>query len=89
MGTLVVVLLVAVGVWVVWKLLKDSDKNDDGKVDVKDVAVAVKEVVAETKAAAVKVADVNKDGKVDLADVKAAAKVAAEKVKKVRKKKGE
>jgi len=89
MGTLVVVLLVAVGVWVVWKLLKDSDKNDDGKVDVKDVAVAAKEVVAETKAAAVKVADVNKDGKVDLADVKAAAKVAADKVKKGRKKKGE
>jgi len=89
MSTLVIVLLVAVAGWVVWKLLKDSDKNDDGKVDVKDVVVAAKEVVAETKVAAAKVADVNKDGKVDLADVKAAATTVTEKVKKVRKKKGE
>ena len=85
MGTLVVLVLLAVAGWVVWKLLKDSDKNDDGKVDVKDVAVAAKEVVAETKAAAVKAADLNHDGKVDLAD----AKEAVAKVKKGRKKKSE
>ena len=50
MGTLVVVLLLAVAGWIVWKLVKDPDKNDDGKVDVKDVVVAAKEVVAEAKA---------------------------------------
>jgi len=85
MGTLLVLVLLVVAGWVVWKLLKDSDKNDDGKVDVKDVAVAAKEVVAETKAAAVKAADLNRDGKVDLAD----AKEAVAKVKKGRKKKSE
>ena len=83
MGTLLALLLGLVVGWVVWKLFKDSDKNDDGKVDVKDVAIAVKEVVAETKAAAVKAADLNRDGKVDLAD----AKEAVAKVKKARAKK--
>ena len=81
MGTLVVLVLIAVGAWVVWKLLKDPDKNDDGKVDVKDAFAATREAAAEAKAAAAKVADVNKDGKVDLAD----AKAAVEKVKKARK----
>jgi len=57
MGTLIVVLLLAVAGWVVWKLLKDSDKNDDGKVDIKDVVLAAKEVVAETKDEAVKVVE--------------------------------
>jgi predicted negative regulator of RcsB-dependent stress response len=85
MGTLVVLVLVAVAGWVVWKLLKSPDANNDGVVDHKDVVVAVKEVAEETKAAAVSVADVNKDGKVDLADVKAAAA----KVKKGRKKKAQ
>ena len=50
MGTLIVVLLFAVAGWVVWKLVKDPDKNDDGVVDHKDVVVAAKEVVAEAKA---------------------------------------
>ena len=54
MGTLVVLALLAVAVWVLWKLFKDPDKNDDGKVDAKDVLVAAKEVVAEAKAEAVK-----------------------------------
>jgi predicted negative regulator of RcsB-dependent stress response len=85
MGTLVVLVLVAVAAWVVWKLLKSPDANNDGVVDHKDVVHAVKEVVTETKAAVVLVADVNKDGKVDLADVKAAAA----KVKKGRKKKAQ
>lgn len=57
MGTLVVVLLVAVAGWVVWKLIKDPDKNDDGVVDHKDVVVAAKEVAAEVKTEAVKVAE--------------------------------
>ena len=57
MGTLVVVLLVAVAGWVVWKLIKDPDKNDDGVVDHKDVVVAAKEVAVEAKTEAVKVAE--------------------------------
>lgn len=58
MGTLVVVLLLAVAVWVAWKLFKKPDLNNDGKVDAKDVVAAAKEVAAEAKAEAVKVADV-------------------------------
>lgn len=50
MGTLVVVLLLAVVGWVAWKLIKDPDKNDDGVVDAKDVVAAAKEVAAEAKA---------------------------------------
>jgi len=50
MGTLVVVLLLAVAGWIVWKLVKDPDKNDDGVVDHKDVVAAAKEVAAEAKA---------------------------------------
>ena len=76
MGTLLVVLLVAVVAWIAWTLLKKPDANEDGKVDHKDALVAAKEVAA---------ADLNKDGKVDLAD----AKEAVAKVKKGRKKKAE
>ena len=57
MGTLIVVLLVAVAGWVVWKLVKDPDKNDDGVVDHKDVVAAAKEVAVEAKAEAVKVVE--------------------------------
>ena len=85
MGTLVVVLLVAVAAWVVWKLLKKPDANNDGVVNHQDALVAVKEVAAEAKAHAVNALDVNKDGKVDLAD----AKEAVAKVKKGRKKKAQ
>ena len=83
MNTLLLLVLAAVVGWVVWKLLKKPDANDDGVVDQKDVVVAAKEVAAEVKVAAVNVLDVNKDGKVDVADAVAAAK----KVKKGRKKK--
>jgi hypothetical protein len=58
MGTLVVVLLVAFAGWVVWKLFKDPDKNDDGVVDAKDVVAAAKEVAVEAKAHAEKAAEV-------------------------------
>ena len=58
MGTLIVVLLVAVAAWVVWKLLQDPDKNDDGVVDAKDVVAAAKEVAVEAKAHAEKAAEV-------------------------------
>ncbi len=84
MGTLLVLLLVAVAGWVVWKLWKKPDANEDGKVDHNDVLVTAKEVVADAKAKAVSAADLNKDGKVDLAD----AKEAVAKVKKGRKKAG-
>lgn len=50
MGTLIVLALLAVAGWLVWKLVKDPDKNDDGVVDHKDVIVAAKEVAAEAKA---------------------------------------
>ena len=52
MGTLVVLLLLAVAGWVLWKLFKDPDKNDDGVVDHKDVIAAAKEVAVEAKAKA-------------------------------------
>ena len=58
MGTLVVVLLVAVAGWVVWKLWKKPDMNNDGVVDAKDVVAAAKEVAAEAKVEAVKAAEV-------------------------------
>lgn len=77
MGTLIVLVLVAVAAWVGWKLWKKPDANNDGVVDHKDAFVVAREAAAEAKAAVAKVADVNKDGKVDLADAK-------EQVKKVR-----
>ncbi len=58
MGTLVVVLLLAVAGWVVWKLWKKPDLNNDGVVDHKDVVAAAKEVAVEAKAEATKVAEV-------------------------------
>ena len=85
MGTLVVVLLVAVAGWIVWKLVKKPDANDDGVVDHKDALVAAKEVAVEVKTQAVNTLDVNKDGKVNLSD----AAEAVAKVKKGRKKKAE
>ena len=50
MGTLVVLVLLAVAGWILWKLFKTPDMNHDGKVDAQDVVVAAKEVVAEAKA---------------------------------------
>jgi hypothetical protein len=83
MGTLVVLVLVAVAGWVVWKLLKSPDANNDGVVDHKDVVHAVKEVAAEVKVEAVKAAEVVK------VEAVKAAEVAVKKVKKGRKKKAQ
>ena len=58
MGTLVVVLLLAVAAWIVWKLWKKPDMNNDGVVDHKDVVHAAKEVAVEAKAHAEKAAEV-------------------------------
>ena len=72
MGTLVVLVLLAVAGWVVWKLVKDPDKNDDGVVDHKDVVAAAKEVAVEAKAEVKEVA------------VKAAEKVKKARAKKAK-----
>jgi predicted negative regulator of RcsB-dependent stress response len=52
MGTLVVLVLLAVAGWIVWKLWKKPDLNNDGVVDHKDVVAAAKEVAVEAKAGA-------------------------------------
>lgn len=52
MGTLVVLILLAVAGYVVWKLIKNPDLNSDGKVDAQDVVAAAKEVATEVKAEA-------------------------------------
>jgi hypothetical protein len=72
MGTLVVVLLLAVAGWVVWKLFKKPDMNNDGVVDAKDVVAAAKEVAVEAKAEVKEVA------------VKAAEKVKKARAKKAK-----
>ena len=54
MGTLIVLVLLAVAGWILWKLFKTPDMNHDGKVDAQDVVVAAKEVAAEAKEEAVK-----------------------------------
>lgn len=50
MSTLVVLVLLAVAGWLIWKLYKKPDQNNDGVVDHKDVVEAAKEVVEETRA---------------------------------------
>jgi hypothetical protein len=72
MGTLLVLLLVAVAGWVVWKLFKKPDMNNDGVVDAKDVVAAAKEVAVEAKAEVKEVA------------VKAAEKVKKARAKKAK-----
>ena len=57
-------------------VVEKIDVNKDGKIDIKDAAVAVEKVVKK----AVSIADVNKDGKVNLADAKAVAKKVEDKV---------
>lgn len=52
MEALLVLIVLAVLGYVVWKLVKDPDKNDDGKVDAQDVVAAAKEVATEVKAEA-------------------------------------
>lgn len=61
------IILVAAGVVYYYTRKPNFDLNADGKVDAKDAAAAVVQVVEATKAAA----DVNKDGKVNVTDAKA------------------
>jgi hypothetical protein len=72
MGTLVVLVLLAVAGWIVWKLFKKPDMNNDGVVDAKDVVAAAKEVAVEAKAEVKEVA------------VKAAEKVKKARAKKAK-----
>jgi ABC-type Na+ efflux pump permease subunit len=72
MGILVVLVLLAVAGWVVWKLFKKPDMNNDGVVDAKDVVAAAKEVAVEAKAEVKEVA------------VKAAEKVKKARAKKAK-----
>lgn len=63
--------LVVIGA-IVWYVNRDRkiDSNNDGKVDLAEVKVAVENTVAEVKT----LADVNKDGQVTVADVKETVK---------------
>ena len=79
MGTLVVVLLLAVAGWIVWKLWKEPDVNNDGAFDSKDVVAAVKEVAVEVKEEAVAVAAKTEE------KVEAVVTEVVEKAKKARK----
>lgn len=60
MFTFIVVASIAAVAWICWTLFgpsKNSDKNNDGVVDHKDVIVAAKEVAVEAKEVAVKVVE--------------------------------
>lgn len=73
------ILIVLVGVVIYYnRSAKKLDLNNDGKVNVEDVKIAVENTVS----GVVETADANKDGKVDVEDVK----VVAEKVKTTAKK---
>lgn len=52
---LLIVVLVVVAAYIAYKLFKNPDQNNDGKVDIQDVTAAAKQVAAEVKAEAVKV----------------------------------
>lgn len=74
---IIAVVAVVLGAIIYSNRRKSMDVNKDGKVNLADAKVAVKNTVTEVKA----VADVNKDGKVDKADAKAATKKATTAVK--------
>ena len=83
MKEVLVLLILGLVVYAIYKWLSKKDQNEDGQVDWQDGVEAAKSAVVDVKDAALNVADVNKDGKVNLAD---AAEV-VKKVKKGRKKK--
>lgn len=77
---IIVILIAVVVLGAIWYANRNTgfDANNDGKVDLKDAAAAVKNTVAVAKT----VADTNKDGKVDAKDAKAVASKATAAVKK-------
>lgn len=76
---IIVIAVAIVVLGAIWYVNRNTglDVNNDGKVDLKDAAAAVKNTVATAK----NVADANKDGKVDAKDVKVAASKAKAAVK--------
>jgi preprotein translocase subunit SecF len=76
----IIIAIVIVAVGAIWYFNRDKglDVNSDGKVDVKDLEVAVENAVVAVK----EVIDVNKDGAVDAKDVKAVATKAKATVRK-------
>jgi F0F1-type ATP synthase membrane subunit b/b' len=57
METLIAIVIGVVVVYIIYKLVKKPDVNDDGKVDVQDVVAAAKEVASEAKAGGEKVVE--------------------------------
>jgi len=57
MDTLIAIVIGVVVVYIIYKLVKKPDVNDDGKVDVQDVVAAAKEVASEAKAGGEKVVE--------------------------------
>jgi len=83
MEQVLVLLILGLVVYAVYKWLSKKDQNEDGQINWQDGVEAAKSAVKDVKDAAFNVADVNKDGKVNLAD----AVEVVNKVKKGRKKK--
>lgn len=82
MEQVLVLLVLALVVYAVYKWLSKKDQNEDGQVDWQDGVEAAKSAAEDVKDAAFNVADVNKDGKVDLDDLATAVEAGAKKVAK-------
>ena len=57
MATVIIGLAIVIIAFIVFKLIKTPDLNNDGKVDVKDVVEATKQVAEEAKTEAVAVVE--------------------------------
>jgi len=57
MATVIIGLAIVIIAFIVFKLIKTPDLNNDGKVDVKDVVEATKQVSEEVKTEAVAVVE--------------------------------
>lgn len=57
MTTVIIGLAIVIIAFIVFKLIKTPDLNNDGKVDVKDVVEATKQVAEEVKTEAVEVVE--------------------------------
>ena len=64
MEQVLVLLILGLVVYAVYKWLSKKDQNEDGQIDWQDGVEAAKSAVKDVKDAAFNVADVNKDGKV-------------------------
>ena len=57
MATVIIGLAIVIIAFIVFKLIKTPDLNNDGKVDVKDVVEATKQVAEEAKTEAIAVVE--------------------------------